>query len=115
MILRPPISTRTDTLFPYTTLVRSVETFPNRVRGAEVAGTDHRPLVEQRQQRRQLEGLLIEPAGESVVAELERVENLGVVLFVQGLGAGIKAHGDVTPRHHPCDQDRKSTRLNSSH
>src|SRR3546814_19205626 len=94
MILRPPISTRTDTLFPYTTLVRSVETFPNRVRGAEVAGTDHRPLVEQRQQRRQLEGLLIEPAGESVVAELERVENIGVVLFVKGLGAGIKAHGD---------------------
>src|SRR3546814_2324223 len=28
MVLRPPISTRTDTLFPYTTLFRSVVTTP---------------------------------------------------------------------------------------
>src|SRR3546814_13883594 len=30
MIARPPISTRTDTLFPYTTLVRSSPEQPNR-------------------------------------------------------------------------------------
>src|SRR3546814_2716909 len=29
MIRRPPISTRTDTLFPYTTLFRSTWTWPN--------------------------------------------------------------------------------------
>src|SRR3546814_18423539 len=34
MIRRPPISTRTDTLFPYTTLFRSVE-------GDEVERTEH--------------------------------------------------------------------------
>src|SRR3546814_10053619 len=39
MIRRPPRSTRTDTLFPYTTLFRS----------AEIAGLDHRqPQVAQR-------------------------------------------------------------------
>src|SRR3546814_9182479 len=30
MIRRPPRSTRTDTLFPYTTLFRSTEQFPHR-------------------------------------------------------------------------------------
>src|SRR3546814_10008811 len=38
MIRRPPISTRTDTLFPYTTLFRSAEAYANarlpRARGA---------------------------------------------------------------------------------
>src|SRR3546814_5626267 len=32
MIRRPPRSTRTDTLFPYTTLFRSIEAVPDRVR-----------------------------------------------------------------------------------
>src|SRR3546814_15354175 len=33
MIRRPPRSTRTDTLFPYTTLFRSVQTQPTRTPG----------------------------------------------------------------------------------
>src|SRR3546814_9135414 len=32
MIRRPPRSTRTDTLFPYTTLFRSVDLRPQRIR-----------------------------------------------------------------------------------
>src|SRR3546814_12185220 len=39
MIRRPPRSTRTDTLFPYTTLFRSVATQLARWRGARVIGT----------------------------------------------------------------------------
>src|SRR3546814_14877007 len=35
MIRRPPISTRTDTLFPYTTLFRSKSGIPDRVRDDE--------------------------------------------------------------------------------
>src|SRR3546814_19498957 len=35
MILRPPRSTRTDTLFPYTTLFRSLATLQAEVRQAE--------------------------------------------------------------------------------
>src|SRR3546814_10808526 len=41
MIRRPPRSTRTDTLFPYTTLFRSAEAAarPGRSRGRAAAGT----------------------------------------------------------------------------
>src|SRR3546814_1850694 len=39
MIRRPPRSTRTDTLFPYTTLFRSADVLPGTVRGPH----HHRP------------------------------------------------------------------------
>src|SRR3546814_21144018 len=39
MIRRPPRSTRTDTLFPYTTLFRS---FPNFTRAGDLEGPDPR-------------------------------------------------------------------------
>src|SRR3546814_4536986 len=42
MIRRPPRSTRTDTLFPYTTLFRSRDRAP-RTAGAAGAGDFHRP------------------------------------------------------------------------
>src|SRR3546814_1788154 len=43
MIRRPPRSTRTDTLFPYTTLFRSDHGQPPRIRG-DHAGRVPRPL-----------------------------------------------------------------------
>src|SRR3546814_19256316 len=45
MIRRPPRSTRTDTLFPYTTLFRSVQ-YPKRQVGNKMFGGEasHRPL-----------------------------------------------------------------------
>src|SRR3546814_9959059 len=43
MIRRPPRSTRTDTLFPYTTLFRSHARFATRKRGATIFGSD-RPV-----------------------------------------------------------------------
>src|SRR3546814_9229612 len=42
MVRRPPISTRTDTLFPYTTLVRSHEGRGGRGRSDEGAPHEHR-------------------------------------------------------------------------
>src|SRR3546814_17478040 len=39
---RPPISTRTDTLLPYTTLVRSDRTFGKFAFGASLKGASHR-------------------------------------------------------------------------
>src|SRR3546814_2379711 len=46
MIRRPPRSTRTDTLFPYTTLFRSIRTFGSARRSRPVAGLGgHRPSV----------------------------------------------------------------------
>src|SRR3546814_13465186 len=62
MIRRPPRSTRTDTLFPYTTLFRSLETFAKRTVTDRVRlglrqcriqrmliGAAHRDLREQRE------------------------------------------------------------------
>src|SRR3546814_8770694 len=54
MVRRPPRSTRTDTLFPYTTLFRSVELRPHRTAiGAEHADLDE---VAGLDVRRQIEG-----------------------------------------------------------
>src|SRR3546814_15832616 len=73
MIRRPPRSTRTDTLFPYTTLFRSERLQPHHVRRTQV-----------------------------------------------GLQAGLATAGtligvDLAALDHGRDEDRKSTRLNSSH
>src|SRR3546814_13221998 len=99
MIRRPPRSTRTDTLFPYTTLFRS-DDGAGHGEGAELGGR--------------------EEAGEHHHrAELDR--ECGVAL---GKGqcngtpdarqAQILDKPDITSRG-PLKADRKSTRLNSSH
>src|SRR3546814_6914204 len=43
MLRRPPRSTRTDTLFPYTTLFRSTRAFRDPVIGGIEAGPHHDP------------------------------------------------------------------------
>src|SRR3546814_17158120 len=91
MIRRPPRSTRTDTLFPYTTLFRSLAIAGVAVHAAHVL-LDHLPDapalgVPEHQPRRfflQVEQILL-PADAAVIALLGFLE------------------------------DRKSTRLNSSH
>src|SRR3546814_20234885 len=97
MLRRPPRSTRTDTLFPYTTLFRSVET---------LEGSD---------------GLLRQRAGVGAVARVVgRLAAAGLRLGHLDTAAGIfqQLHGSKAHRRpHHVDQagDRKSTRLNSSH
>src|SRR3546814_6798850 len=98
MIRRPPRSTRTDTLFPYTTLFRSLEL------------RQHQPHLRLRRG---------EPAAHVVVDPDIAIEGVEVVAElrhqlarrrgdVQRVGAGVDA---LTPGL----QDRKSTSLNSSH
>src|SRR3546814_20428097 len=98
MIRRPPRYTRTDTLFPYTTLFRSrCERRGNRgdALGQAVDVEIHRVAV----------------AGDALVDLLLRGRILGRVLE-QRLRVDADVAGDdhLQPR-----QDRKSTRLNSSH
>src|SRR3546814_5256301 len=108
MIRRPPRSTRTDTLFPYTTLFRSVDAFEDLVvaimRVAEVFGHLLR-IVE-----------LGDGLGEMRLAGEEDVLcAAGQVDFVLlgGLGDG---KGVIHHRVSIANSiDRKSTRLNSSH
>src|SRR3546814_18566496 len=78
MLRRPPRSTRTDTLFPYTTLCRSD-------RHRDAAGPDQRE------------------AGGCRCARVLR------------LLAAVAVHGSDQPAVRGDAQDRKSTRLNSSH
>src|SRR3546814_5501636 len=93
MIRRPPRSTRTDTLFPYTTLFRSVllvrrapdfpEKLPLRDEPAAVAG----------EQRQQIELLAREPdrfSGESDLVAGEVDAQIAVVNLSALLGCGSR-------------------------
>src|SRR3546814_2034901 len=114
MIRRPPRSTRTDTLFPYTTLFRSVTDvssvtgFPESLDGRVKTlhpGVHAGLLADLRLQEheRQLDELDIAPF-ELVVVNLYP--------FVETVASG--AAGDDVVEQIDIG-DRKSTRLNSSH
>src|SRR3546814_11894030 len=100
---RPPRSTRTDTLFPYTTLFRSDQSH----RGG--LGLDHRELG--------IGCLSPRPRGkpmwqEAVAGAFEFGRTTHERLVDRGLPQVIVGHGSLS--RVSC-ADRKSTRLNSSH
>src|SRR3546814_17034368 len=90
IIRRPPRSTRTDTLFPYTTLFRSHRRAMTPERAVAAVGD----LVVKHEE----------------IADLHHVLHLLLVIF------GDIAFTHPSRRQHADEaQDRKSTRLNSSH
>src|SRR3546814_13744269 len=95
-IRRPPRPTRTDTLFPYTTLFRSMRA--------------ERPKAEHRQPAKCC-GVVITQLVESVVTGQHRVQRAAERFHVFVDNVHLRVDGDraVAP------VDRKSTRLNSSH
>src|SRR3546814_20476869 len=101
MIRRPPRSTRTDTLFPYTTLFRSADETPKPKTTQELLDasqpSDWRALDP-------ASTLYLELASGRVVVELAPDFAPGHVDNIRTL-----AHEGY------WDGDRKSTRLNSSH
>src|SRR3546814_2260492 len=125
MIRRPPRSTRTDTLFPYTTLFRSRPFSRRREKGWSWSANrsleaDFQQLLRfHRELHRQFaEDLLAEAVddqadrvflADAAAAAIEHlvVGDLGRGRLVLDGGAGV-LHLDV-------GEDRKSTRLNSSH
>src|SRR3546814_8223439 len=101
MIRRPPRSTRTDTLFPYTTLFRSQAEALGRLPGlADWCVAVQRRLGRTTEQQVQATGEddhrqhLVQPLG-------------GQVMGDDGAGEGTDQRAN--------EGDRKSTRLNSSH
>src|SRR3546814_19676696 len=94
MIGRPPRSTRTSPLLPKSTLFRSlrIETFVRHVQRDNIAGLDPDPL---------------RPGGEADRPRFPAVDNV-----VSGKLASLKRTRFAGEALH---QDRKSTRLNSSH
>src|SRR3546814_6847441 len=130
MIRRPPRSTRTDTLFPYTTLFRSVEhevggelwPLPLRRQGEAGRGCSRFELI--------LKTPLPDPSGPP--AQLACVRRRANQWFAsapphplpsQGRGQKLAASAAPAvsrarrrrPSPAPNTPDRKSTRLNSSH
>src|SRR3546814_5994329 len=106
MIRLPPTSTRTDTLFPYTTLFRSEGDAARRQGEAKfvldglVGAQDEQAEVGAQADPR------VRPECHPFLVEDER----GV-----GLGNGGSAHDRPPEGANPLAGDRKSTRLNSSH
>src|SRR3546814_9586117 len=122
MIRPPPITTRTDILFPYTTLFRSFIQPGDKVRhlGVKLKHNANRALI----------------AGQRVVLIDDSIErgttSLKIVQMMREAGAA-EVHMRIAspPTRHSCFygvdtperakllaakmQDRKSTRLNSSH
>src|SRR3546814_9811102 len=129
MIRRPPRSTRTDTLFPYTTLVRSGSEGDGVPRPAHAS-----PALPRRRRQWAVADVLqfaghgpahVGPAGRGAVGQVPgaalrparpwRVDRGPGAVLDGGPGrrrAG--AAGRAADRAHPL-LDRKSTRLNSSH
>src|SRR3546814_13928284 len=97
MIRRPPRSTRTDTLFPYTTLFR----FGAGLLDARVVGLD-------------LESLAQDLSDLCDLVGVARGEQQPHALQARGAG-GSATVARCSSMISPMPLDRKSTRLNSSH
>src|SRR3546814_1584080 len=116
MIRRPPKSTRTDTLFPYTTLFRSYAYLAGKGMVAAIAAlggvrqSQQKTLVAARQRLQALR-----PAGGKIQRLAGNVGHGAAPVHFQGHQAFVGQHV-----HHPgaslsrLGRDRKSTRLNSS-
>src|SRR3546814_19978697 len=100
---RPPRSTRTDTLFPYTTLVRSLW---RRLQRLGLPAELSRSLLEKvagiNEPRQAWRMVLAYLAQAIKVTKNEPLEEGGVIALVGPAGVGKTT-------------DRKSTRMNSSH
>src|SRR3546814_7587804 len=105
MIRRPPRSTRTDTLFPYTTLFRSIaqDRFDSRDVAANLPHARRVLELATGPLEAQVELLLAQP-------------DQRLLQLVSGLGPHIfSLHDLMLLTAQAGDEDRKSTRLNSSH
>src|SRR3546814_3063498 len=132
MMRRPPRSTRTDTLFPYTTLFRSngewfhggdPSTAAHDIT-ARFARIGRNPISRTKRSGRRFQNRL-ELRGKFILARAEgaveggRADGEGVDARL-GKGADAREAVDATGDHESAPggtarRDRKSTRLNSSH
>src|SRR3546814_14167446 len=98
MIRRPPISTRTDTLFPYTTLFRS-----GFCQARALSTRNDDPERASRPWDKDRDGFVLgDGSGVLLLEDLEHAKKRGAKIYAELIGFGMS-------------RDRKSTRLNSSH
>src|SRR3546814_19128474 len=109
MIRRPPSSTRTDTLFPYTTLFRSIKQMANP--GDKLVVHEQLAPESQAFTPQDVEFTVIEESPDWIVV----CKPAGLVTHPgAGNWQGTLLNG-LLYRYPELAQDRKSTRLNSSH
>src|SRR3546814_7692405 len=111
MIRRPPRSTRTDTLFPYTTLFRSHVTS----RGIAGGHKQRYRFIDFKRRKWDMEATV-----ERIEYDPNRTAFIALVKYEDGeqnyiLAPQRLAVGDKVVAGKKVDVDRKSTRLNSSH
>src|SRR3546814_5814052 len=117
MIRRPPRSTRTDTLFPYTTLFRSLQADAagaNQPQNGRLADVDvpaeHRDAGEGRHDLRH------DAVGHNLRTGSAGGPDRFDLALIDLLDRLVEQLGAEADRAQPDrDEDRKSTRLNSSH
>src|SRR3546814_5736146 len=116
MIRRPPRSTRTDTLFPYTTLFRSIllrldalVSDGSKTMAHDLVTVEH-VLPQQPRSDSGWVGWIASPQERS--AWVHRLGNLALLNRKKNSAAG---NYDVARKKAAYFRDRKSTRLNSSH
>src|SRR3546814_2141585 len=126
MVARPPRSTRTDTLFPYTTLCRSGQTRlggAGNAEHAEAAGTAQRAIAFLPVAAAERIGDQFDAAAVGQAPQLRRPVLRAVIdrrvqaapLEERMLAAARGANDVRADVSRDVDADRKSTRLNSSH
>src|SRR3546814_2307248 len=105
MIRRPPRSTRTDTLFPYTTLFRSACNAASRRRDRRrVSGGDGRSWVE-----RLDNSIAFEPAGErEMQGDRKQIERAETVESELERVVGVGRMKPVAHRPHPRSEEHTS-------
>src|SRR3546814_14669203 len=112
MIRRPPRSTRTDTLFPYTPLFRSPGQMRTFVLRARAAPTDSRKLLASVGQEAHTEILAHTLMNAIFVAQSHRPDVTVYLVLESTRDFSRTIRFEANAMH---DIDRKSTRLNSSH
>src|SRR3546814_4000251 len=118
MIRRPPRSTRTDTLFPYTTLFRSGaagrQCLCQLSRGEQGALAADGAALGREDSGRDCAGVGILVAGRAAGGGSEKP--VGVIEQLREDERGLRVIGRLSARTAVGrEADRKSTRLNSSH
>src|SRR3546814_7153622 len=113
MIRRPPRSTRTDTLFPYTTLFRSIAL---HIPAAAIILCLHGVEIQAHEgKRNNHEHANDSPGGQAAISHVSAQATYPKIAFNRRGAVLAIHHGPSIVIYCLCFTDRKSTRLNSSH
>src|SRR3546814_5248220 len=104
MIRRPPRSTRTDTLFPYTTLFRSCQ--HARYQPGQRARSHHEGEPDDEQHQRKMDDL---PRSEEHTSELQSLMRISYAVFCLKKKKNIKQTNTVHRIHHTNIYAKQST------